>query len=52
MPDMPDTGDGLEPLADAQAGAARSVDPIKSSARRALNLFMRAADPPNKPAVQ
>lgn len=52
MPDMLDTGDGLEPLADAQVGAARSVDPIKMSARRALNLFMRAADPPNKPAVQ
>jgi hypothetical protein len=52
LPDMPDTGDGLEPLADAQAGAARSVDPIKTSARRAINLFMRAADPPNKPAVQ
>jgi hypothetical protein len=52
LPDMPDTGEGLEPLADAQAGAARSVEPIQTSARRALNLFLRAADPPNKPAVQ
>jgi hypothetical protein len=52
LPDMPGTGDGLEPLADAQAGAARSVDPIATSARRAVNLFLRAADPPNKPAVQ
>ena len=52
LPDMPDTGDGLEPLADAQAGAARSVEPIRASARRALNLFLRAADPPNKPVLQ
>src|SRR5688572_11292659 len=52
LPDMPGAGDGLEPLADAQAGAARSVDPITASARRAVNLFLRAADPPNKPAVQ
>ena len=52
LPDMPGSGDGLEPLADAQAGAARSVDPITTSARRAVNLFLRAADPPNKPAVQ
>jgi hypothetical protein len=52
LPDMPDTGDGLEPLADAQAGAARSVEPIRTSARRALNLFLRAADPPNKPILQ
>ena len=52
LPDMPTGGDGLEPLADAQAAAARSVDPIKASARRALNLFLRAADPPTKPALQ
>lgn len=52
LPDMPGGGDGLEPLADAQAGAARSVDPITTSARRAVNLFLRAADPPNKLAVQ
>jgi hypothetical protein len=48
---MPDTGEGLSPLADAQAGAVRSVEPLTSSARRALNLFLRAADPPNKPAA-
>jgi len=52
LPDMQGAVDGLEPLADAQAGAARSVDPITTSARRAVNLFLRAADPPNKPAVQ
>ena len=52
LPDVADAGDGLEPLADAQVAAARSVEPIKTSARRALNLFLRAADPPNKPAVQ
>jgi hypothetical protein len=52
LPNVPDSGDGLEPLADAQVAAARSVEPIKTSARRALNLFLRAADPPNKPAVQ
>jgi hypothetical protein len=52
LPDMPDAGAGLEPLADARAGAARSVEPIQTSARRALNLFLRAADPPNKQAVQ
>jgi hypothetical protein len=48
----PDMGGGLEPLTDAQAGAARSVEPIRTSARRALNLFLRAADPPNKQAAQ
>jgi len=51
LPDMPDPG-GLESLADAQGAASRSVEPIKTSARRALNLFLRAADPANKPAVQ
>ena len=44
--------DGLDPLADAQAGAARSVEPLASSARRAVNLFLRAADPPARPTVQ
>jgi len=52
LPDVPDSDDGLESLTDAQAGAARSVEPIRTSARRAVNLFLRAADPPNKPAVQ
>jgi len=49
---MPDAGAGLEPLADARAGAARSVEPLPTSARRALTLFLRAAAPPNKQAVQ
>jgi hypothetical protein len=52
LSDKPIASSGLEPLADAQAGASRSVEPIRSSARRALNLFLRAADPPNKPALQ
>jgi hypothetical protein len=52
LPDVPGTGDGFEPLADAQAGAARSMEPITTSARRAVNLFIRAADPPNKPVIQ
>jgi hypothetical protein len=52
LPNVPDSGDGLDPLADAQVAAARSVEPIRTSARRALNLFLRAADPPNKPAIQ
>jgi hypothetical protein len=52
LADAPDSGEGLEPLADAQVAAGRSVEPIKTSARRALNLFLRAADPSNKPAVQ
>ncbi|HEX3147909.1 MAG TPA: hypothetical protein VHR66_07480 [Gemmataceae bacterium] len=51
LKDMPDPGEGLEPLADARSGAARSVEPIKSSARRAMNLFLRAAEPPNRPAT-
>jgi hypothetical protein len=49
--DVPDPSGGLEPLADARAGAARSVEPMRNSARRAMNLFLRAADPPNR-AVQ
>ena len=52
LKDMPEPGEGLEPLADARAGAAKSVEPIRTSARRAFNLFLRAADPPNRPAVQ
>jgi len=42
--DEPD--ERLDPLADAGTGAARSVEPLKDSARRALNFFVRAADPP------
>jgi hypothetical protein len=48
MPDTPDVGERLEPLADARTGAARSVEPIGDSARRAFNLFIRAADPPQR----
>jgi hypothetical protein len=50
--DVPDPGEGLEPLADARTGAARSVEPLRNSARRAVNLFLRAADPPSRAAVQ
>jgi hypothetical protein len=39
-------------LADARTGAAKSVEPLRNSARRAVNLFLRAADPPNRAAVQ
>ena len=49
---VPDATEGLEPLVDARTGAARSVEPLRNSARRAMNLFLRAADPPNRPAVQ
>lgn len=52
LPEMPGTSDGLEPLAEAQSGAARSVEPITTSARRALSVFLRAADPPNKAVLQ
>ena len=45
LPDMPDAGDGLEPLADARTGAARSVEPIRDSARRAVNFFLRGRRP-------
>jgi hypothetical protein len=51
LKDMPDTSERLEPLADARSGAARSVDPLKTSARRAVNLLLRAAEPPNRPAA-
>ena len=44
----PDTSDELQPLADARTGAARSVEPIRESARRAVNFFMRTADPPDR----
>jgi hypothetical protein len=43
-----DDGDQLQPLADARSGAARSMDPIRQSARRAVNLFLRAAEPPDR----
>ena len=45
MPESPATSDGLEPLADARTGAARSVEPFRDSARRALSFFARAAEP-------
>jgi hypothetical protein len=48
MPGGPDTTDDLRPLADARTGAARSVEPIAESARRAVNFFLRAADPPDR----
>ena len=35
-----------------EVAARRSVEPITTSARRAVNLFIRAADPPNKPIIQ
>lgn len=49
MPEPPAPGGAMEPLADARAGAERSVEPIRNSARRALNFFARAADPPQRP---
>lgn len=49
MPEPADPSEGLEPLADARAGAARSVEPITGSARRAFNFFLKAADPPDRP---
>jgi hypothetical protein len=48
MPETPSAGDGLDPLADARAGAARSVEPIRDSARRALSFFARPAEPPQR----
>jgi hypothetical protein len=48
-PEPPKSDGGLEPLADARTGAERSVEPIRSSARRALDFFVRAADPPQPP---
>jgi hypothetical protein len=52
MPELPDTGEHLEPLADARTGAARSVEPLTSSARRAVNFILGAADPPSRPNEQ
>jgi len=46
LPDLPDTGDNLEPLADAGSGAAKSFEPVASSARRAVNFFLRPGEPP------
>jgi len=48
MPENPDTTEGLEPLADAGTGAARSVEPLRDSAGRAVNFFLRAASPPSR----
>jgi hypothetical protein len=45
-PGQPD--ERLDPLADAGTGAARSVEPLKDSARRAINFFVRTADPPSR----
>lgn len=45
MPETPKANDGLDPLAEARAGAAKSVEPIRSSAVRALDFFVRAAEP-------
>jgi hypothetical protein len=52
MPELPDTGEHLEPLADARTGAARSVEPVASSARRAVHFLLGAADPPSRPNDQ
>ena len=48
VPGGPDAGADLQPLADARSGAARSVEPITDSARRAMNFLLRAADPPDR----
>src|SRR5262249_27722884 len=45
MPETPAGDDRLEPLAEARTGAARSVEPIRDSARRAISYFARAAEP-------
>jgi hypothetical protein len=52
LADRPDMVEGLEPLADARSGAARSVEPIRDSALRAVNFFLKAADPPHRQNVQ
>jgi len=49
VPEPPAGGGGMESLADARTGAARSVEPIRDSAKRALSFFARAADPPQRP---
>jgi hypothetical protein len=46
MPDTPTSSGSLESLADARTGAARSVEPIRNSAVRAFDFFVRTADPP------
>ena len=46
---MPEPDERLEPLADARTGATRSMEPFAESARRAVNFFLKAADPPAKP---
>jgi hypothetical protein len=48
MPEQSDKSEGLEPLADAGNGAARSVEPLRESAGRAVNFFLRAASPPSR----
>ena len=48
MPNAPNAGEGLEPLADARTGAEKSVEPLRASARRAFNMFIRSADPPER----
>src|SRR5262249_45064592 len=45
MPEPPVGDNRLEPLAEARTGAARTVEPIRDSARRALSFFARAAEP-------
>src|SRR5262249_25542875 len=52
MPELPDTADHLEPLADARTGAVRSVEPVTSSARRAFDFILGAAAPPSRPNDQ
>ncbi|HVK11535.1 MAG TPA: hypothetical protein VM597_22380 [Gemmataceae bacterium] len=49
LPDMPEPDERLEPLADARSGATRSMEPFAESARRAVNFFLKAADPPARP---
>jgi hypothetical protein len=48
LPGGPDAGDELQPLADARTGAARSVEPIRQSARRAVYFFLRTSEPPDR----
>lgn len=38
---------GLDVLANAGSGASKSVEPLRSSARRAFHLLVRVADPPD-----
>lgn len=48
LPAAADQSDELQPLADARSGAARSVEPIRQSARRAFNFFLKAAEPQDR----